>query len=221
MRSLVDDRVVARTRLEADENLSGLRVMPYGPQYLVFAETSLPEVDPQQTIRPGHQTNAPLLTARIYALDARSGRNLWPVPAIVHNHGFPIFQPSDSPAIWFVRNVTTPQTLTSPQNSARTSLLCIDRRTGRIVFERDDIQMQANEFNITSNVGRHSSTLNLQGLEFTLEFTDEPAPPAPPAQTGAASSRLDSDNRLADVAGSVLKALERQTPGADPFGDPK
>ncbi|MBP87442.1 MAG: hypothetical protein CMJ64_12080 [Planctomycetaceae bacterium] len=221
LRSMSDDRVLARTRLERDEQLAGLRVFRFGPQYLVFAETSLAEVDSQRTIRPGHQTNAALLTARLYAFDAETGRNLWPIPAVIHDHGFAVFQPSDSPAIWFVRSVTTPQTLTSPQNAARSSLLCIDRRSGRIVFEKEDIQIQPSEFNITNNVGRRTSTFNLQGHEFTLEFTDEPAPPAPPAQTGSASSLAFGDNRLAAVAGSVFKALERQTPGADPFGPPE
>jgi outer membrane protein assembly factor BamB len=221
LRSMTDDRVLARTRLEGDEQLSGLRMFRFGPQYLVFAETSLPEFDARRSVRAGHQTNAALLTARLYAFDAQTGRNLWPIPAIIHSHGFAVFQPSNSPAIWFVRSVTTPQTLTSPQNAARSSLLCIDRRSGRIVFDKEDIPIQPSEFNITSNAGRRTSTFNLQGREFILAFTDEPTPPAPPAQTGSASSLADGDNRLADVAGSVFKALERQTPGADPFGEPE
>ena len=221
IRSMTNDRVLTRTRLEGDEELSGLRVFRSGPQYLVFAQTSLAAVDAQTNVRAGHQTNAGLLTARLFAFDAQSGRNLWPIPAVIHNHGFAVFQPMDSPAIWFVRSVTTPQTLTSPQNASRSSLLCLDRRTGRIIFEREDIQIQPNEFNAVNNPARRTSTFKLQDHEFTLQFTDEPTPPSPPAQTGAASSLASGENRLADVAGSVFKALERQTRGDDPFGDPE
>ena len=78
LRSLSGDKVLARTRLEPDEQLSGLRLVRFGPQYLVFAETTLPEVDSQRTIRPGHQVNAALVTARLYSFDAQTGRNLWP-----------------------------------------------------------------------------------------------------------------------------------------------
>lgn len=194
IRSLNSDQVLVRRRLESDENLNGLQVLHSGEQYLVFASTSFPEVE-APTVFAAHTTNAPLTKARLYVFNI-DGKPAWPVPAVIDNYGFPASQPTDSPALWFLRKTSTKQTLTSPQNSERTSLLCLDRRTGRIVFEKDNIPIQPNEFNVTTDASRRSSTLNLQGQAFTVEFTDEPAPPSPPAQTGAGSSAavvLDRD----------------------------
>lgn len=216
LRSLSTDQVLIRRRLEADPQLTNLRVIRSGDRYLVFAGTVLPENDARELQSP-HIENAPLVTARLYAFDAATGQISWQVPAVIDRFGFPRWQPTDSPAIWFIRQVNVKQTLGS-SNRQQSGLLCLDRRTGRIIYEKDNIPIQPNEFNITTDSSRRTSTVNLQSQAHTVQFTDEPTPPAPPAQTGAASSLTLLDNRLTDVAGSVFKALERQTPGADPFG---
>jgi hypothetical protein len=131
-------------------------------------------------------------------------------------------QPSNSPALWFVRNVSNSQTVLSPDNVKQASVLCIDRRDGRVLYSKEDISTQVNEFNVVSNQSGTTSTITLPGQSITVTFTDAPTPPTPPAQTGAASSLTASGSMLANIAGALFNALKQQVDadGQDtPFDD--
>jgi hypothetical protein len=77
-------------------------------------------------------------------------------------------------------------------------VLCLDRRDGRIVFERDDIPIQqTNSYEFIGNRAASEVTLSLASTRssqrqktFTFTLTEDPKPPEPSAQTGAASSRI-------------------------------
>ena len=124
----------------------------------------------------------------MYVLNRETGELRWQVPAFIDEHGFVLQQPSNSPALWFVRNVSNTQAVFSANNVKQASVLCIDRRDGRILFAKEDIATQVNEFNVVSNANGTTSTISLPGRSITITFTDAPTPPAPPAQTGNASS---------------------------------
>jgi outer membrane protein assembly factor BamB/tetratricopeptide (TPR) repeat protein len=223
MRSLQNDDVVIKARLEPDDGLRGLRIIRSDDQYLLFAETHLPaEESSTRRVATGNQLNTPIVNARVYAFDRETGRSLWQTPAVIEEHGLPLNQPSSSPALWFVRTIATQRTRLSPQNTNRASVLCIDRRTGRMLLNKDDIATQANEYNVVVKHEDAKSILVLPGHSFAVTFTDEPTPPAPPAQTGSASS-LPDDNVLADMAGNLFKALDPQTKqkSDDPFEEGK
>jgi hypothetical protein len=144
------------------------------------------------------------------------------VPAVIHEYGLPWHQPFSSPALWLVRTVNNNRAVRAPVNmndTARTSVLCLDTRSGQILFANDDVPTQANEFNILVDEGKNTSTLQLPGYSVTVKFSDEPTPPAPPAQTGSAASTHAGVNRLSNVAGIVLNALKNIADGEfhDPF----
>jgi len=225
IRSLSSDAVIVATKLVADNDLHAVRVVSSPEEYLVFAETHV-AVDTSQTrtITAPHQLNAPIINARVYAFDRVTGASLWQIPAMIEENGLPLHQPNTSPALWFVRSISTQRTRLTPQNSNRASVLCIDRRSGRILFQKDDIATQPNEYNILVDGREATSTLILPGHSFVLKFTNDPVPPEPPAQTGAASSLSDDSNSLSDMAGSLFRTLGQQTkrePQDTPFDDGK
>ena len=223
MHSLTSDRVLIRTKLERDELLHSLRVVSSGDDYLLFANTdSAQNQSTTRTVRNAHSFNAPVATSRLYVIDRATGQLRWQVPAFIEEHGFVLQQPSNSPALWFVRNVSNSQTVLAPDNVKQASVLCIDRRDGRIVYSKEDISTQVNEFNVASNESGTTSTITLPGQSITITFTDEPIPPTPPAQTGAASSLTSSGSTLANMAGALFNSLKQRAAAEEqdtPFDD--
>lgn len=215
MHALTSDRVLIRTKLEPSAELHSLRVVPSGDDYILLANTESKQ-SPSRAIRNDYSLNAPVASSRMYVIDRTTGRLRWQVPASIDLHGFVLQQPSNSPALWFVRNV-------SNDNVKQASILCIDRRDGRIVYLKDDLPVQINEFNIFSNPSGTTSTISLNGQSITITFTDAPTPPSPPAQTGAASSLTSSGSALANMTGALFNSIKQQA-GAeaqdDPFDDP-
>ena len=73
---------------------------------------------------------------RVYAFDQRTGKSLWQVPAFIAFHALLADQPLESPLLFFVRN----KQRASPGSSSRSStgsVLCLDRRDGRIIWDSD------------------------------------------------------------------------------------
>lgn len=223
MHSLTSDQVLIRTRLERDELLHSLRVVPSGDDYILFANSELTQNQTNsRTVRNAHSFNAPVATSRMYIIDRATGTLRWQVPAFIDEHGFVLQQPSNSPALWFVRNVSNSQAVLSPDNVKQASVLCIDRRDGRVLYSKEDISTQINEFNVASNQSGTKSTIALPGQSITVTFTDAPTPPTPPAQTGAASSLTSSGSTLANMAGALFNSLKQRADadGQDtPFDD--
>ncbi len=222
IRSLTGEQVIVRTRLEAEEHLQSIQVLLSGDQYFVVANTDVTRLTTTEgRVRTVAPFNAPLVTGRMYAFDRKTGQKAWPLPAFVQEHGFVINQPANSPALWFVRSKSSEQAIRSSQNSDQASILCIDRRNGRILLEKDHIPTQANEFNIVSDPVAKTSSLSLPGRTFTLTFTDAPIPPEPPAQTGSASSLSARSSLLKSLVRSFVRVWQRETDPAevDLFGD--
>lgn len=219
--SLRDDSVIVRTKLEPDENLQSVRLIPSGEDYILFANTSRTNTGPDSpAIRHAHSFNAPVASGRMYLIDRDTGKLRWQVPAFIDEHGFILHQPSDSPALWFVRNVSNSRALLSPEPVKQASVMCIDRRNGRIVFAKEDLATQVNEFNVASSASGTKSTIWLPGRAITVTFTDTPIPPTPPAQTGAASSLTSTGSALANMAGTFIDSLKQQSDNEakdDPF----
>lgn len=211
MHSLSSDRVLMRTKLEPEESLHSLRVVPSGDDYILFANTE-PKLGQtaSRTIRNADTSNAPIATSRIYMIDRITGQLRWPVPAFIDEHGFVLQQPSNSPALWFVRNVSNAQTVLQPNNVKQASVLCVDRRDGRMLYAKEDIATQVNEFNIVTNESGTTSTISLPGRIITVNFTDAPTPPAPPAQTGDASHLTPGEDTQGNAFGFRPDPIERR-----------
>jgi hypothetical protein len=95
-------------------------------------------------------------------------------------------------------------------------VLCLDRRTGRLLVHQEDLQSQVNFYEITADASQRMVTLAIPGYSFSVSFTDQPTPPQPPAQMGSAD-RHEALDRMGRVAESVLEALSDDERAEDPF----
>lgn len=197
--SLVDGTVKLDTRLEPEPKLMYVHVLRSAAQYFVQMETIIDQKDmlPKTSVQPlpGGDTSK-LVTGRLYAFDRATMQPAWPSPAYISQYGLPLDQPTELPLLVFLRQLVP--TADAPSRETKTGVLVLDRRDGRVLLERDNIRIQqANVYQVVGSAAERIVTLTLltgrgaaSGKVFTFKLTDDPTPPAPPAQTGAKSSHV-------------------------------
>lgn len=159
---------------------------------------------------------------KVYAFDRATGALQWQTPAFVSQHALPPDQPAESPVLVFARrkNVSRGGGATSTVSS----LLCLDRRDGSVVFEEDAIMGVASACDTMCDRDSRTVVIHVTGNDgsrtVTLKFTDNPAPPRPPAQLGIMSSRTVGEQRgtIVDVATDIFRALNEVPPGGNQNG---
>lgn len=129
---------------------------------------------------------------RIYSIDRATGENLWPIPAVVRGFGMLLEQPVELPTLWFVRYQSGNNNQIGTTGNPRVEVLCLDRRTGARLFEKKNIPTNLNSSEVIVEPRKSEVTLSLQQAQFTLRFTSDPRPPAPPYQQMPEKSSLDS-----------------------------
>jgi len=182
-----------QTQLEPETELSSLHVLRGQERYIVVANRPIDDAPAGATVQPvpggyGPQGQySPLVKGRVYALDADSGKSLWPIPAVVEHFGLPLDQPTHLPMVAFMRNVSTDTG--SPSRSWKTEIVCLDQRDGRIVFHKDDIQGNTQVYRIEGDPQEKTAAIMLPNESFVIRWTDKPRPPAPPAQISSATEK--------------------------------
>lgn len=177
------------TQLEAEPELDTLYVLRGADEYIVLANHPVDDAPAGITVQPvpggyGPQGQfSPLVKGRVYALDRKSGKLRWPTAAVIEHFGFPLDQPTQLPFVTFMRNVSTDTG--SPSRSWKTEIVCLDKRDGRIVFHKDDIPGNTQVYRVEAEPNAMTAAIMLPGKSFTLEWTDQPRPPEPPAQLGS------------------------------------
>jgi outer membrane protein assembly factor BamB len=213
--SLASGQVKFASPLAPEPSLSFIHVIRSSKQYVLIASQEMTDSPDGMVVHPvttlgGIQQNR--VHGRVYAFDRRSGKSQWQVPAFVAQHCLPPDQPAESPLLVFVRN----RTRTVGGNAARAagSVLCLDRRDGRLVWDSDNetanerrIISQVNFCEIVADPAKWAVTLAVQspptGRAVTIQFTDQPTPPQPPAQTGELSSKS-----VGSLAGTVDRSID-------------
>ena len=150
------------------------------------------------------------VNGKVYAFDRRTGKPLWPSPAVVKDYAMPPGQPPGIPVLTFLRNVRLTE---NGRTRAQASVLCIDRRDGRALLEKNDFASNINEFGVTATPEKNEVTIQLNASlpAFRFQFTDQPQDPAPPAQTENVPSPAteSGSSRLSKVAEAIADALGR------------
>lgn len=182
---------------------------------LMLVRNFEPHENPGRTITswPDPQT-APLINGDVQAFDRRRGSAQWQSPAVIENYGMPLDQAHGLPVLVFLRQEMDERSRSGRRGQL--TLLCIDRRDGRLLLERDKIPRTYGSFFIAGDPETHTVSLRLLNSHgFQLTFTDEPQPPAPPAQTGRlAGNKQGGLSVVIDAMSNVVGGLFR-LPSAD------
>ncbi len=212
--SLTTGRTKFASPLAPEPSLAFIHVIRSSKQYVLIASQEMNDSPDGTVVHPvttlgGMSQNR--VHGRVYAFDRRTGKSQWQVPAFVAQHCLPPDQPAESPLLVFVRNRTR---TTGGSSRGAGSVLCLDRRDGRIVWDSDNetanerrILSQVNYCEIVADPAKRSVQLTMQspptGRAVTIQFTDQPTPPQPPAQTGEMSSKS-----VGVLAGTVDRSID-------------
>ncbi|MEX2139170.1 MAG: PQQ-binding-like beta-propeller repeat protein [Pirellulales bacterium] len=182
--SLDDGRKLMEAQVEPDDSLHNIVVQRSDSQYILMsnrprlARGSAGQQNYQPAMPDPSQTdgfNSGLISGRVYAFDRKSGESQWSKPALIDMQGYFAAQGAELPALVFVRHI-------QQRNQMKVSILCLDKRTGRAVFQNEDINGQAHSFEAMADLDERTVTLQIPGQEFVLKFTDQPVKPEPPYQ---------------------------------------
>ncbi len=214
--NLATGEVVLDTKLSPEPKLLNIFALRSPDQYFVQMETIINQADEiaGTSIQPapgGDYTK--IVTGPLYAFDRATMKPSWQSPAFISQFGFMLDQPAELPFLFFLRH-KQPTAGRGPEKQ-QTSVMAIDRRDGRMIFERDNIPIaQTNVYELVGNRANNTIELSLSSVRsppnvklIEFKLTDEPIPPAPPAQMGSASS-LIAQASSADKLNAFGRALE-------------
>jgi outer membrane protein assembly factor BamB/tetratricopeptide (TPR) repeat protein len=196
---LADGRMIADVKLERERNVSSVCVFRSGEQYVLVTIDSAPQNDPNRVIQvlPGNLSKA-IGRGRVYSFDME-GKLLWPEAVQIKDQHLLLNQPGRLPVLTFACGVYNRTQRSSARHQV--SVLCIDKRTGRIAYE-GSFPYTTSTFGLTGDPQANSVDLQLSRKRVTLTFTDQPIPP--PAEPQAAG---DLPTKFSDVARGLFRAI--------------
>jgi hypothetical protein len=158
----------------------------------------------------------PLWNGEVHAFDRATGNPLWPAPASLRQYVLWPSQAVELPVLVFVRAAQRTR-----NRQQQLSLLCIDKQTGRLVYQNNALNGHSHGLDVSSDPEKQQVRIRIPDQngnggysQVALEFTDQPRPPQPPYQAGlqgAAESPLDKTKAL----GPLLRGFGRAIGGQD------
>ncbi|MGD9646797.1 MAG: PQQ-binding-like beta-propeller repeat protein [Pirellulales bacterium] len=195
---LSDGRKLVDSPIEPEPQLQEIYVLMSRERLYLFTNRPWANHQDGVTIQPvpGLPTN-PLLNGLAYGFDLASGEKLWHVP--IEKQSLTLDQPQELPVLVFAARVYERPT---PQNSNNrepyTTLLCIDKRTGKVLHQ-ERVKSHLGMYELISEPANQTVELKLPQHSLRMKFTDKPEPP-PEAAAEAAEDPADKpDDKPADT----------------------
>ncbi len=210
--ALSDGRTIVDAKLEPEDPLSEIFVLALGDQYILVTHSRPANMGGIRQPNPVPRVlSRPIIRGRAYAFD-RQGKKLWPEPVAIENQQLPLTQPEQLPIVTFACQTYDPKVQGSKRH--RVSVLCIDKRNGRVAF-RDEMENSTSVFELTGNPRKKTVTLALQRYTINMTFTDKP--PAPVSETNKSKAASSQKGKLPKATGAILKALKKGVQGIAPL----
>ena len=145
-------------------------------------------------------TDAPLISGRLYSLDATTGQSNWTRPAIVNGLGIAPLQTPAAPVLLLVSHFRKSPGATATET---TRILGLDKRTGRsIVREEGMAALETHGYWVQADrVSHRKVVIDLERTLLTLDFTDRPRPPEPVAQSDIEVAPEPKERREGSIFG--------------------
>jgi outer membrane protein assembly factor BamB len=173
--ALPDGKPLVEQKLEAEASLSSIFLMRTTEGYLLVTNGAA-RGEPHVAVQPIPAAPNNIVSGRMYAFARQTGKPLWPKPVTLSQQGLLLSQPRSLPAFVFARQIHT----TSPvnQREAKMSVLCIDKRSGRVLYQNDQLPGSTiASFEIAGDPVAHTVTVSLPSQNIKLSFTNEPMAP--------------------------------------------
>jgi hypothetical protein len=199
--ALADGHTLADLQLEVRRGFSvtDLVVARMGDQYIVLAHDNRlvgNVVNEDQGMQAQGMFSYPVRRARLYALDLQ-GKLAWPAPTDVDHQQFLLGQPGRLPVLVFANFHYENQ---NGQMNLRTSMTVVDRRNGRIIYDKDlrgpmrgiGVEIRGDPADKTVRIASNNEIVH-------LTFTDKPIQSAVRQRSGAQKPRGKLGEALLDA----------------------
>jgi outer membrane protein assembly factor BamB len=169
--SLADGRVTFEAGTEPEPQVRQIHVLRSRDHYVLIANqvvgASMPDWVP---VTP----QAVAVRGRVYGFDRATQQRLW--TQTIDRHGIDLNQPKNLPVLTFMSNFRVQKVAAPNQVENRCGLTCLDKRTGRVVF--DDRRLDETLFFVDFAADADQKQLELRLFRSTvrLTFTDKPVP---------------------------------------------
>jgi hypothetical protein len=207
-------RILIDEKLDAAPEMQAFYTMRSGDDIFVFVTGSFQS---QFTPVNRQQPDYPVINGPVYAFSLKSGKQLWPGPAVVRNRGLLLAQPTNLPFLVFADRRAQESTTASSQ----LRVLCLDKRNGETCYRNDHVPDAAtSRFRmLAENDATPMVTLDFGGAKIQLTITDRPRPPQPPANDDLEGQREFVERGLRGLGirlGTGLRSAWEQPPGGTP-----
>ena len=207
--ALADGRTIADVQLDLRRpdvphfSVTDLVVTRMGDQYIVLANDNRLNGNQDQGMQPPPGMPCYLVRrARIYALDLQ-GKLAWRAPVDIDHQEFLLDQPGRLPVLLFAVFRYDHRV---GQQTWRTSLVAVDRRNGRIVYDKDSRgPMRGMGVDISGDPAKKTVRIATNNEVVHLTFTDKPIRATVRHSTGILKPR----GKLGEA---LLDAVEGATP---------
>ena len=208
VRRLRDEPPLVAANLLATKQLAAIQTLQSGNQLLLGIATEAKSggggvnINTMGTVLPSIRLNGPL-----YCFDLQTGQPNWESPAQIEDYLLPLTQPTDLPVLWLLRHSSTPQSRTGPQNTDMTAVVCLDRRDGRLLFQKEPFPSDPNSYEFDVDLEALTVSMSLSGQTFKLHFTEQPVAPEPPAQLIEPSTTRPRGGILQRATNAAIRAI--------------
>jgi outer membrane protein assembly factor BamB len=127
-------RPVVDLQLPPEPELTEVYMLPFGDTYLVMANRPSQSEAMVQPVMGGYQN--PLVNGHLYAVDRRTAAVRWSVN--VQDESLDLAQPPELPVLALASRRYFRDPKTNAFNRFTSSLVCIDKRTGRILHQQEN-----------------------------------------------------------------------------------
>ena len=212
--ALDDGRRIVDTKLGPQPSLAEITLLALDGQY--FLVTSLqPGPGGQQDFAqplPGWAQRTPIMQGMVYSFDSE-GRSLWPKPASLKNQQVLVEQPARLPVLTFATQIFHRKGINGGE--WLTSIICIDKRSGRIVYrEKHPVTTNLNLFELSGSAEKKSVEIVMQPQSgrqtvVRLTFTDRAWPPESQAEGQDSDDDPFEPPLKSKVLGALWKSMQR------------
>ena len=163
-------RRIIDAKLDEAQWAPDFSVLPVAGGYLFIGHLESPQPDPTRSVQPiGGVPSELIRRAAILAFDTQ-GRQLWPAPLVIRDQCLPRSQPRRLPVLVFA--CTYRHSTQSGRTRFGTALLCVDRRSGRVLFE-EHFGWRNSAFALVGDPEKKTVEVQLQRATIRLTFTDQ------------------------------------------------
>jgi outer membrane protein assembly factor BamB len=203
--SLSDGRATIDAELDKEPALADIYLLRSPHVDVVITNRSTaPKGNMNIAAMPGQAGVGVLINGAAYGFDRRTGERLFKQP--LSQKGLLLGQAPELPVIVFAATMQRPRGQQPPKGE----LACLDKRTGRMVFQQD--MEPANIVDVACDPDSHEVTLKTQSASYRLKFTDEPPdpPPANDKTEKKTSAAAGTGRAVSRVLGRLLGGLGKK-----------